>query len=124
MTEKKITPCLWFDGQAREADEFYAATFPDSHVNARHLSPSDYPAGKQGDELMVEFTVLGMRFLGMNGGPFAKFNQAVSFIVQTDSRRRQIVTGTRSSRTAARNRSAAGARTGSACRGRSRRAHC
>jgi predicted 3-demethylubiquinone-9 3-methyltransferase (glyoxalase superfamily) len=85
MTRNKITTCLLFeDGQARRAAEFYAATFPDSHVGARLASPSDYPGGQQGDELTVEFTVLGMPFLGLNGGPHVKFNEAISFQVFTD----------------------------------------
>jgi predicted 3-demethylubiquinone-9 3-methyltransferase (glyoxalase superfamily) len=86
MTRNKIAACLWFGpGQAHEAAAFYAATFPDSHVVSRHLSPADYPDGKQGEELLVEFTVMGMPFLGLNGGPAFKFNEAVSFQVYTDS---------------------------------------
>ena len=86
MTLNKIATCLWFDhGQARKAAEFYAAIFPDSHVDARHAAPSDYPGGKQGNELTVEFTVLGMKFVGLNGGPNFKFNEAISFQVYTDS---------------------------------------
>ena len=86
MTRKKMATCLWFDrGQAREAAEFYAAIFPDSHVDARRAAPADYPSGKQGDELTVEFTVLGTPFLGLNGGPTFKFNEAISFQVYTDT---------------------------------------
>ena len=86
ISKNKIATCLWFDrGKAREAAEFYAATFPDSHVGARLAAPTDYPAGNQGDELTVEFTVLGMPFLGLNGGPNVTFNEAVSFQVFTDS---------------------------------------
>jgi predicted 3-demethylubiquinone-9 3-methyltransferase (glyoxalase superfamily) len=85
ITRNKMATCLWFNGQAREAAEFYAATFPDSHVGARLAAASDYPAGKEGDELTVAFTVLGMPFLGLNGGPGVVFNEAVSFQVFTDS---------------------------------------
>ncbi|MFC0386130.1 VOC family protein [Muricoccus vinaceus] len=78
-----ITPCLWFDGAAEEAARFYAAIFPDSSVDAITRAPSDYPAGRQGDVLTVEFTVLGTRFLGLNGGPVYPFTEAVSFQVHT-----------------------------------------
>lgn len=79
----KIAPCLWFDGNAEEAATFYAATFPDSRVDAVNRAPGDYPSGKQGDVLTVEFTVLGMAFLGLNGGPAFTFSEAVSFQVYT-----------------------------------------
>jgi predicted 3-demethylubiquinone-9 3-methyltransferase (glyoxalase superfamily) len=79
----KIAPCLWFDGNAEEAAGFYARTFPDSRIDAINRSPSDYPSGKEGDVLTVEFTVLGMPFLGLNGGPQFSFDEAISFQVYT-----------------------------------------
>ena len=79
----KMTTCLWFDGEAEQAANFYALVFPDSEVKAVHRSPADYPAGKAGDVLTVEFTVLGMTFLGLNGGPQFTFDEAVSFQVLT-----------------------------------------
>ena len=84
MSDKLIT-CLWFDGQAREAAEFYARTFPDSHVGRAMAAPGDYPDGAAGDELTVEFTVLGRAFVGLNGGPHFKPNEAVSFMVVTEN---------------------------------------
>jgi 2-polyprenyl-6-hydroxyphenyl methylase/3-demethylubiquinone-9 3-methyltransferase len=79
----RIAPCLWYDGQAEEAANFYASIFPDSSVDAVHRAPTDYPNGKAGDVLTVDFTVLGMKFLGLNGGPAFKFDQAISFQVYT-----------------------------------------
>lgn len=80
----KNTICLWYDGAALEAATFYAKTFPDSALRAIHRAPGDYPSGKQGDVLTVEFTVMGIPCLGLNGGPGIQHNQAFSFQVATD----------------------------------------
>ena len=86
MTERiRIATCLWFNGNAEEAAKFYASTFPDSRVIAVRKSPVDYPSGKAGDVLTVEFTVLGQHFVGLNGGPTFTFNEAISFQVFTDT---------------------------------------
>jgi 2-polyprenyl-6-hydroxyphenyl methylase/3-demethylubiquinone-9 3-methyltransferase len=80
----KNTICLWFEGAALEAARFYAETFPDSTVGAVHRAPGDYPDGKQGDVLTVEFTVIGVPCIGLNGGPEFKHTEAFSFQVATD----------------------------------------
>jgi len=79
----KNTICLWYNGDAEEAARFYAKTFPDSSVDAVYLAPGDYPAGKKGDVLTVEFTVMGIPCLGLNGGPAFRHSEAFSFQVAT-----------------------------------------
>jgi predicted 3-demethylubiquinone-9 3-methyltransferase (glyoxalase superfamily) len=80
----KNTICLWYDKDAEAAARFYAETFPDSAVSAVHRAPSDYPSGKEGDVLTVEFTVAGVSCIGLNGGTAFKHNEAFSFQIATD----------------------------------------
>src|SRR3989441_2989577 len=82
---KTIIPCLWFDRQAEEAANFYISLFPDSHVDEVVEAPADFPSGKRGDVLSVDFTLMGRKFSGLNGGPYFKFNEAVSFTVPCES---------------------------------------
>ncbi len=83
MTAKN-TICLWYDGTAADAANFYAKTFPDSSVGAIHRAPGDYPAGKEGQVMVVEFTVAGIPCIGLNGGPQFKHSEAFSFQIATD----------------------------------------
>ncbi len=83
-TNSKNTICLWYDGTALEAATFYAATFPDSAVGPVLRAPGDFPSGKQGEVLTVDFTLLGIPCLGLNGGPQFKHSEAFSFQVATD----------------------------------------
>ena len=80
----KIQPCLWFDKNAEDAATFYAATFPNTRIDAIHRAPGDYPSGRQGDVLTVEMTILGMPCLLLNGGPVFTFDEAISFQVATE----------------------------------------
>jgi predicted 3-demethylubiquinone-9 3-methyltransferase (glyoxalase superfamily) len=80
----KNTICLWFDGTALDAANFYAATFPDSEVRAVHRAPGDYPSGKEGDVLTVDFTVLGIPCIGLNGGDTFRHSEAFSFQIATE----------------------------------------
>jgi 2-polyprenyl-6-hydroxyphenyl methylase/3-demethylubiquinone-9 3-methyltransferase len=80
----KNTVCLWYDGDAEEAANFYARTFPDSSVEAVHIAPGDYPDGKRGDVLTVEFTVAGIPCIGLNGGPQFPHSEAFSFQISTE----------------------------------------
>ena len=82
-TPPKNTICLWYDRDAEAAARFYAATFPDSEVRAVHRAPADYPSGKKGDVLTVEFTVIGIPCIGLNGGPAFRHTEAFSFQVAT-----------------------------------------
>ena len=84
MTSKN-TICIWYDKDALEAARFYAGTFPDSEVKAVHTAPADFPSGKKGDVLTVEFTVCGIPCLGLNGGPAVKHSWAFSFQIATDN---------------------------------------
>ena len=81
----KITPCLWFDGNAEEAANFYASLLPDSRVDSVVRAPSDYPSGSAGDVLVVEFTLAGQKFSGLNGGPIFKFTEAISFQIDCEN---------------------------------------
>ena len=84
MTAPKNTICLWYEGGAEAAAKFYAATFPDTTVGKVTRAPGDYPDGKQGDALVIDFTVMGIPCIGLNGGPQFKHNEAFSFQVATD----------------------------------------
>jgi predicted 3-demethylubiquinone-9 3-methyltransferase (glyoxalase superfamily) len=84
MTSAKNTLCLWYSSEAEAAARFYASVFPDSEVRAVHTAPGDYPSGKTGDVLTVDFTVCGIPCIGLNGGDYAKHSEAFSFQIATD----------------------------------------
>lgn len=85
MKQAKNTICLWYEKDAEEAARFYAETFPDSRVDAVHKAPGDYPSGKQGDVITVDFTIMGIPCIGLNGGPEFKHSEAFSFQIATET---------------------------------------
>ena len=80
----KITPCLWFDGQAEEAATFYTSLLPDSRIDKVHRSAADNPSTREGEVITVDFTVAGQPFIGLNGGPEFRFNEAISFSIDCE----------------------------------------
>jgi predicted 3-demethylubiquinone-9 3-methyltransferase (glyoxalase superfamily) len=84
LTTQKIVPCLWFNGDAEEAAKFYVSLLPDSHIDRILKSPADTPSGPAGTVLTVEFTLAGMQYVGLNGGPQFPFTEAVSFQIHCD----------------------------------------
>lgn len=84
MSQPKIAPCLWFDGNAEEAVDFYVDLFPNSSIDSVNRAPSDWPGGKAGDANTVEFTLLGSPYLALNGGPQHPFTEAISLQVYTE----------------------------------------
>ena len=80
----KVTACLWFDGNAEEAANFYVSLLPDSRIDKIVRSPADYPSGAEGDVILVDFTLAGRQYSGLNGGPEFKFTEAVSFVIHCD----------------------------------------
>ena len=117
----KNTICLWYDKDAEAAARFYAETFPDSTVGAIHRAPSDYPSGKKGDVLTVEFKVAGVSCIGLNGGPRSNITKPSRSRSPLTINPRPTAIGTPSWATAARRARVAGAKTSGACRGKSRR---
>ena len=116
---QKNTICLWYNNDAVEAAHFYANTFPDSSVGKIFQAPSDFPGGKEGDVLTVEFTVCGVPCLGLNGGDAFKHSEAFSFQIATDDRLRPTFIGMRLLTTEAQLVSVAGAKTNGDFRGKS-----
>jgi predicted 3-demethylubiquinone-9 3-methyltransferase (glyoxalase superfamily) len=84
LQAQKITPCLWYDGVAREAAELYINVFQNGQILTKQKSPADNPSTKEGEELVVMFELFGQKFMGLNGGPNFKFSQAISFVVECD----------------------------------------
>ena len=84
MAKNKSTICVWYDKDAEAAARFYASVFPDSKVNAVHKAPNDYPSGKKGDTITVDFTVAGIPYVGLNGGPIFQHNEAFSIMISTE----------------------------------------
>jgi hypothetical protein len=119
----KNTICLWYDKDAEAAARFYAETFPSSAVGAVHRAPSNYPAGKVGDVLTVEFTVAGVSCIGLNGVPRSSITKSSRSRLPPTIRKRPTGTGTPLSAMAARRANAAGAKTSGASPGKSRRAY-
>jgi predicted 3-demethylubiquinone-9 3-methyltransferase (glyoxalase superfamily) len=118
---RTITPCLWFDGKAEEAATFYTSLLPDSHIDKVHRAPGNYPSGRAGDVLTVEFTLMGRPFVGLNGGPHFKFNEALSFQIPVDTQA-EVERLTNALSAVPRPNNAAGSRIATACPGKSCRA--